>query len=113
MTPSEDYEMALYPHLPSPTGSIPWQDLGSASKALFRLRGVQTWEAKVGKRETAHMEENMESLPLIPLTSDGAAQSVGDALRAMSQVKRDDGAKMIVKYVQSKEQSEAVWALMP
>lgn len=94
---SEGYEMALYPHLPSPTGSIPWQDLGTASRALFRLRGVQEWEAKVGKRETMHIEENMESLSLISLSADGKTESAGEGLSGLSEGESRKDKKIIAK----------------
>lgn len=60
--------MARYPHLPAPLNSVPWQEAGLLSKPLFRLRGVQPWEIKVGPRETVHEEENLESMSLISLS---------------------------------------------
>lgn len=75
--------MALYPHLPSPTSFIPWQDLGAASRPLFRLRGVQPWEVKVGARETAHVEQNMEDLPFIPLGEEDQDRGVRTAIEGL------------------------------
>lgn len=75
--------MALYPHLPSPISSIPWQELGSASRPLFRLRGIQPWEFKVGQRETAHVEQNMEDLPFISLASEDQDRGVKTAIEGL------------------------------
>jgi len=61
ITPSSTLEMSLFPHIPSSIGSIPWQSIDKLSQPLFRLRGVQQWETKVGMRGVAHKEEKLDT----------------------------------------------------
>lgn len=81
VTPT-DQQLALYPHLPSPAGSIPWQDLGRAVRPLFRLRTVQPWETKVGPREIAHVAEKLDQAIGHPVGqgSPGPAISLGEMI---------------------------------
>lgn len=92
--------MALYPHLPSPTTSIPWQDLGSASRPLFRLRGVQPWETKVGYRETAHVEQNIEDLPFIPLSDQQEMTTAVKGFDSTSGEDKGESGRMVARYVE-------------
>jgi hypothetical protein len=61
ITPSPTLEMSLYPHIPSSISSIPWQSIDKLSQPLFRLRGIQPWETKVGMRGVAHKEEKLDT----------------------------------------------------
>jgi hypothetical protein len=53
--------MSLFPHIPSSISSIPWQSIDELASPLFRVRGVQPWETKVGMRGVAHREEQLGS----------------------------------------------------
>jgi hypothetical protein len=59
VSPSPTLELSFFPHIPSAISAIPWQEVGKLSKPLFRVRGIQPWETKVGMRDVTHREENL------------------------------------------------------
>jgi len=67
--------MSLFPHIPTSLSAIPWQEIGKLSKPLFRVRGVQPWETKVGMRDVAHREELLGDSQSYGVTNDKPERS--------------------------------------
>lgn len=83
--------------MPAPNGSVPWYDIAQSSKPLFRLRRIQPWEAKVGPRETVHIEEKLDDMTFAPVgesvrddagvLSGAIAQTVGAGDEAITTIR--------------------------
>jgi hypothetical protein len=94
--------MSLFPHIPSSISSVPWQSIDKLASPLFRVRGVQPWETKVGMRGVAHREEQLGSSGSYRTTgSETAAGGVPLTERVATVLLAGEGVRTVARYVSS------------
>jgi hypothetical protein len=93
--------MSLFPHIPSSISSVPWQSIDKLASPLFRVRGVQPWETKVGMRGVAHREEQLGSSGSYRITGldTSAAGGVPLSERVSTGLLAGEKVKTVARYV--------------
>lgn len=90
--------MSLYPHIPSSISSIPWQSIDKLASPLFRVRGVQPWETKVGMRGVAHREEKLDISGSYRITgSDSVSEGVALSERVWATLLSGEGVRTVAR----------------
>jgi hypothetical protein len=93
--------MSLFPHIPSSISSVPWQSIDQLASPLFRVRGVQPWETKVGMRGVAHREEQLGSSGSYRITGLETSAVRGTPLseRVTTNMLAGEGVRTVARYV--------------